>query len=304
MKKIVIAGGTGFLGSALRKHFLKKNIQVVVLSRSSRNNSTNFKTVHWDGKNPDHWIDDLENADILINLCGKSVDCRYNSKNRKEILDSRVNSTKVLGEAITTLKKPPVLWINSSSATIYPHSETEYKTESHEVGKGFSVNVCKAWEGAFFSFITPQTRKVAIRSSMVFGNEGSVYKTLKDLSLRGLGGTQGSGKQYISWIHIVDFINAIDFIIKNNKINGCVNVCAPDPRPNREFNRLLRNSLGVKFHFPVKTWMVYLGAIFMKTEAELVLKSRKVIPKKLLDSGFTFEFPDLESAFNDLNRFG
>ena len=301
MNKVIIAGGSGFLGNALTEHFLKNNYEVIILSRSRESNSSFLKEVLWDGVNIGEWTEHLENSDLLINLCGKSVDCRYNKRNKTEIFTSRINSTNAIGKAIQGLKNPPPLWINASSATIYPHSEKDCKTEEDEIGTGFSVDVCKAWEKSFFQFETQNTRKVAIRASMVFGQDGSVYKTLRNLSLKGLGGTQGSGRQFVSWIHIEDSINIIDFISANDDLKGCVNVCSPNPKTNKEFNEVLRQSLGVKFHFPIKKWMIHLGAFFMKTEPELVLKSRRVVPKKLLDSGYDFKFPELNIAFDNLS---
>lgn len=300
--KIVIAGGSGFLGSALQAHFSKHH-EVYVLTRGSvQKESVRIHWVRWDAETLGDWVTCLEGVDVLINLCGKSVNCRYNRSNREEIISSRVNTTLVLGKAMARLVQKPKLWINASSATIYPHSFGESMTEQSALGTGFSVEVCKAWEEAFFSINLSGLRQVSIRSSMVFGRNGSIYKTLRALALRGMGGTQGDGKQYVSWIHIDDFLRAIDYIIMNQDVEGVLNVCSPDPRKNRDFNSLLRNSLGVKVHFPIKKWMVYLGAFFMGTEAELVLKSRKVIPQYLLKHGFRFKYNNLESALKDLNK--
>ncbi|QDH79988.1 TIGR01777 family protein [Echinicola soli] len=302
MKKIVIAGGTGFLGKALIGYFLKEGAEITVLTRQHNQDGKRIRYVNWDGCTQWEWAQALNGADVLINLCGKSVDCRYTDKNKKEILRSRIDSTRTLGQAVERLENPPSIWINASSATIYPHTEGTANTEESQVGSDFSETVCKLWEEAFFSYRFRETRQIAIRSSMVFGSSGSVYQTMRRLALLGLGGRQGSGDQYVSWLHIDDFLAAIDFMVDNPAIEGVVNLCSPNPCRNSEFTSVLRQSLGAKWYFPLRKWMVEIGAFVMRTESELVLKSRRVIPKLLLDYGFKFKYSDPAKAFNALSN--
>lgn len=290
MQKIVIAGGSGFLGKLLL-HFWKDK-QVVVLTRNKKY-SDSEKHCYWDGKNLGDWVSELENTDLLLNLSGKSVNCRYNEKNKTQILNSRIDSTKVLGQAILQLKNPPKVWLNSSSATIYRHALDKEMTEKNgELGTGFSVEICKAWENVFFNQETTLTRKVALRTSIVMGKgENGVFDVLKELVKNGLGGRQGLGNQYISWIHAEDFKRAIEFIYSHENLQGPINVCAPNPITNTDFMRMLREALGKKFGLNLAPWMVKLGAFLRQTEAELVLKSRRVFPEKLIEAGFTFNYP-------------
>jgi uncharacterized protein (TIGR01777 family) len=300
-KKIVLAGGSGFLGQLLSDHFKKTAEQIVVLGRSVKPASGNVLYARWDARTVGDWASHLESADMLINLTGKSVDCRYNDENKKEIIRSRVDSTRVLAEAITTLKNPPALWINSGSATIYKYSEDKsFDESSTEYGDGFSVDVCKTWENAFNEAVTPSTRKVILRISMVLGKSGGVLPVLKKLVRLGLGGKQGSGKQYVSWIHEEDFIGAIDHIIANETLCGPFNIASPEAMRNEEFMKSMRVEMKVPFGLPQATWMLEIGAFLIRTETELVLKSRKVFPQKLLSSGYSFRFPTVKSALANL----
>lgn len=302
-KKIVIAGGSGFLGHYLIHHFFDKGYDVVVLTRSTDQMLLpNVKWIQWDGKTIGDWVLQVDDADIWINLTGKSVNCRYNSHNKEVILRSRVDSTLVLHQALKIQKNPPRLWLNASSATIYQHELVKDMDEKEGIiGEGFSVEVCKAWETAFFDTETPQTRKVALRAAMVFGNYTGLFTLLKRIVKLGLGGTQGNGRQLVSWIHHKDFINAVQFIVDHEGVVGPVNVSSPNPIPNKAFMKALRNSLNVSLGLPAYKWMLYIGAFFMRTEPELLLKSRRVIPNLLLDKGFTFEFPIIENALMDLS---
>ena len=228
------------------------------------------------------------------------MNCRYDEKNRKEILESRVNSTKVLGEAIARAKNPPEVWLNSSTATIYRHAEDKaMDDETGEIGFGFSVEVAKAWEKTFFDAATPHTRKVALRTAMVLGKNGGVLPVLANLTRYGLGGKMATGMQYISWVHGRDMCRAIEFLIENN-LEGTVNVSAPHPLQNKIFMSLLREQLNQKIGLASTKWMLGLGAIFLRTETELILKSRWVLPSRLQKAGFQFEFPELKSALEDL----
>ena len=290
--KIVIAGGTGFVGQYLTKKFTASGYEVVVISRNKNQAS-------WD--NTFLITEALENAAMLINLAGKSVDCRYNEKNKKEIYDSRIDTTKILGNAIGNCKNPPPIWINSSTATIYRHAEDRPMTESAgEIGTGFSVNVATNWEKAFFDFKLPQTRQVALRMAIVLGSSGGVIKPLKNLVRFGLGGKQGSGKQMFSWIHIEDLFRTIIFVQQHNEVSGVLNTAAPNPVSNKNLMQSLRKHMGVAFGLPAPVWLLKMGAVLIKTETELILKSRWVIPERLSAAGFQFQFPDMDIALKQI----
>lgn len=300
MEKLIIAAGTGFLGNVLTEHFKNKFGEIVILTRgkSATNNQINY--VNWDAKSFSGWEKELENADVLINLAGKSVDCRYNEKNKAEILASRIESTKILNEAILKCKNPPKHFINSSTATIYRHSEDKEMDEySGEIGNDFSMNVAKSWEETFYEVETPKTLKTAIRTSIVLGKNGGAFVPLKKLTQLGLGGKNGSGKQFISWIHEKDFARAIAFIIEK-ELSGSINVVAPKPIRNKEFMKKLQKAMGIPFGLSISKSLLEFGAKIIKTETELVLKSRNVIPKRLTENGFDFEFADLEKTFKNL----
>lgn len=295
--KIIIAAGTGFLGKNLEEYFTGKGEEVYILTRNpGRNNE-----IRWDARTLGEWKNVLENADVLINLTGKSVDCRYTEKNKKEIYTSRIESTKVLQEAIDQCIHKPKVWLNASSATIYTHSETHLNTEKNGIiGDDFSMNICKSWEKEFFRVENEITRKTALRTSIVLGNNGGAFTKLKMITKAGLGGKQGRGTQKVSWIHIDDFCRAVDFIIENEKISGVVNVTAPNPLPNEEFMRKLRNRMNIPFGLNAQVWQLEIASIFLQTETELLLKSRNVYPEKLIQKSFTFNYPDIEAAFQDL----
>ncbi|MBL0182321.1 MAG: TIGR01777 family protein [Chitinophagaceae bacterium] len=291
-KKIVIAGGTGFVGKYLARRFEELGYEVLVISRQPSH-------VNWNDGEAIKQA--LENAEMLINLAGKSVDCRYNDKNKKEIFDSRINTTGLLGEAILLCENPPKLWINSSTATIYRHAEDRPMTErTGEIGSGFSVNVATNWERTFFDFKLIKTRQVALRMAIVLGKDGGVMKPLKNLVRFGMGGKQGSGNQQFSWIHIDDLFSIIVYLQEHNELSGVINTSAPGPVTNRTLMQLLRKNMGMKIGIPMPAWLLRIGAVFIKTETELVLKSRWVIPERLLQSGFTFMYPTLEAAINNI----
>lgn len=300
MKKLIIAAGTGFLGNVLTEHFKNNFGEIVILTRgkSATNNQINY--VNWDAKSFSGWEKELENADVLINLAGKSVDCRYNEKNKAEILASRIESTKILNEAILKCKNPPKHFINSSTATIYRHSEDKEMDEySGEIGNDFSMNVAKEWEKTFYKVETPKTLKTAIRTSIVLGKNGGAFVPLKKLTQLGLGGKNGSGKQFISWIHEKDFARAVELIIEK-ELSGSINVVSPKPIRNEVFMKKLQKAIGIPFGLPISKSMLELGAKIIKTETELVLKSRNVIPKRLTENGFEFEFAELDKTFKNL----
>lgn len=241
---------------------------------------------------------ELESADTVLNLAGRSVNCRYNEKNRADILNSRVNSTRILGHAIANCAKPPRVWLNSSTATIYRHAEDHpMDDETGEIGSGFSVGIALAWETEFFEANLPQTRRVALRTAMVMGPQpGGPFVVFHRLARLGLGGTLGSGKQMVSWIHDEDFCRAIQWLIDRDDVTGPINVCAPHPVPNREFMREVRLAARAPFGLPATRWMLEIGAIFLRTETELPLKSRWVLPTRLQAAGFTFRHPTWSEA--------
>jgi uncharacterized protein (TIGR01777 family) len=307
--KIVIPGGSGQVGCILSRHFHAAGHEVVVLSRAPQ--SSPGRTVLWNAQTPGGWTAEFEGADVCINLAGRSVNCRYNEKNRREILDSRVQTTKLVGEVIAAARTPPALWINASTATIYRHAldrpmdEASGELGGNEPGApekwNFSIAVAKAWESAFFNSMTRLTRKIAIRSAITFSPDGGgAFDVFSSLVRHGLGGAQGRGNQYVSWIHDADFARAIDFLIAREDLDGAVNLASPNPVPNREFMRILRSAWGMSFGLPAPRWALEIGAIFMRTETELVLKSRRVVPGRLLASGFEFQFPEWAAAARDL----
>lgn len=291
-KKIVIAGGTGFIGRYLSQKFTASGYQVLIISRQQDH-------INWD--KPALITDALEKAEMLINLAGKSVDCRYNQKNKKEIYDSRIDTTKILGNAILNCKNKPPLWINSSTATIYRHAEDRPMTESNgEIGTGFSVNVATNWEKAFFDFKLPATRQVALRMAIVLGNTGGVIKPLKNLVRYGLGGKQGNGNQMFSWIQIEDLYRIISFIQEQRELSGVINTAAPTPVSNKILMQSIRKHMGVVFGLPAPAWLLKMGAAIIKTETELILKSRWVIPERLSAAGFQFQYPDIDTALKHI----
>jgi uncharacterized protein len=306
-KRIVLAGGSGFLGHALAKRFLHQNYEVVVLTRSPHERRDGVKEVLWDAKSIGDWSKFLDGAEAVINLTGRSVDCRYNKTNRHAIISSRVDSTRVIGEAITDCKSPPRTWLNASSATFYKHSFDKPRDESgetgatHEARDAFSIEVIRQWEQTLNEAPTPQTRKVALRATLVLGAEAGVYPVLRRLARWGLGGKMGSGQQMVSWIHEDDFCRAIEWILARENLTGAINVAAPNPLSNREVMQAIRKSCGLTFGLPATEWMLAIGAFFLRTETELILKSRYVVPGKLLASNFHFQFPDLAGALQNLN---
>ena len=307
-KKIVIAGGSGFLGGALSKHFSALGWEVVILTRAPKSRSDSVREVAWDARTLGDWIREMEGAMAVVNLTGRSVDCRYTAKNRREIMDSRVNSTRVVGEAIAGCANPPRVWLNSSTATLYkhtfgkPHDESSREMDSAKDAKdAFSVEVAQAWERALNEAITPRTRKVALRTSMVLGfGQNSVFPVLRRLTRFGLGGKQGSGKQFVSWIHEEDFCRAVEWILSHEELAGPVNVCAPNPLPNAEMMKLFRELGRMPFGLPATKWMLEIGAFLLRTETELIIKSRRVIPRRLVESGFQFLHETFRDAAEDL----
>lgn len=305
-QKIILAGGTGFLGNILIRHWQRLPIEIIVLSRTPQTAQPNVRYVEWDGRTKGSWINDLNGADVIINLAGRSVDCRYNKRNRQAIVSSRIDSTTVLGEAIQTISQPPKLWINLASATIYRHTiDRVMDEETGIIGEEiedyqFSVDVCKRWEATFWQTNAGATRKVALRTGIVLGKQGGVFPVFRRLAQLGLGGKMGSGQQFISWLHEHDFARIIDFIIGNDSLSGAYNATAPNPTRNSTFMSLLRKALHIPVGIPATEWMITIGAFLLRTEPELILKSRNVRPANLAQAGFQFQYPILEQAICEL----
>ena len=304
--KIVLPGGSGQVGAMLSRAF--PGDEVVVLSRSP--GQLPCKVVPWDAKTLGDWTREIDGADVVINLAGRSVNCRYNASNRKAITDSRVDSTRAIGQAVAAASNPPRVWLQASTATIYAHRYDAANDEKtgviggDEVGVpetwNFSVNVAKAWERAATECDTPRTRKVLLRSALTLSpDEGGVFDVLLWLVRRGLGGRNGDGRQFVSWIHEADFVGAAKFLIDHD-ISGPVNLASPNPLPNAEFMRDLRRVWGAKVGLPAAEWMLGIGARLLKTETELILKSRRVVPGVLSESGYRFQYPDWPGAAAEL----
>ncbi|MEC0304248.1 TIGR01777 family oxidoreductase [Terribacillus saccharophilus] len=294
MKKVIIAGGTGFIGEFLQKKFQELGYDVSIISRQKQH-------IHWEDKLSIQ--ETMEGAELLINLAGKSVNCRYNEKNKQEIVNSRVATTKILGEAVQSCSNPPELWINSSTATIYRHAEDRPMTEAEgEIGSGFSVDVATKWEDTFFSYKLLETRQIALRIAIVLGKGGGVMTPYRNLVRFGLGGIQGSGKQMFSWIHMEDLFQIILFLRDKKKLSGVFNCSAPQPVTNRELMNKLRNEMNLSFGLPAPKWLLEIGSIFIQTETELVLKSRWVIPERLEHEGYNFKFKTLDYTLQDILR--
>lgn len=296
MKKLVIAGANGFLARYLTRYFSAAGWEVAGLARHKEGMDENCRYVNWDGRTLGDWTSEMDGCTALINLTGRSVNCRYNDENKRQIINSRVESTQVLGEAVAACVNPPEVWMNASTATIYRHSENHPQSERGEIGEGFSVEVAKAWEGAFFDARVPgRVRKVALRISLVLADEpGTVYRYLYNLARFGLGGKIGTGKQMVSWIHVDDLCRAVDWLIEHDEMSGPVNITAPDPVTNAEQMRRFRKLVGMSIGLPAAKWMAEIGAFFLRTETELILKSRWVVPTRLQENGFVFEKPEMK----------
>lgn len=347
-KKIILAGGSGFIGTCMAEYWCQEN-EVIVLTRNQKgafNNSytqasflPGVKYIEWNGSTPGNWVKELDGADLLINLAGKSVNCRYDYNNMKEIFDSRIHATRVLGEAINKVNNSPELWINMASATIYrnalDYAQDEYEGEISELKamnmpatsmedvksfickwigwlipplfvnrktknkKDFSVRVCKVWEACFNKMKTGSTRKICLRTAVTLGNGGVIIPYM-NLVKTGLGGRQGNGRQMFSWIHVEDLARMVEWFYENKQLSGTFNAAAPVPVSNSFFMQSLRRAMGIKLGFPAFKWMLELGAIMIGTQPELILKSRWVVPAKLLEYGFDFKYRLVEDAFEEI----
>lgn len=309
--KVVIPGGSGQVGTILARSFHARGDEVVVLSR--RPIAAPWRNVEWDGRSLGPWVGECDGADVVVNLAGRSVNCRYTAANRQQILRSRVESTRIVGTAIGAATRPPPVWLQASTATIYAHrfdagnDEITGMLGGHEPDAPdtwrFSIDVARAWEAELDAAVTPQTRKIALRSAMTMSPDaGGIFDVLLTLVRLGLGGKAGDGRQYVSWIHERDFVRAIDFLIANDGLVGPVNLASPGPLPYSEFMRELRQAAGARIGLPATRWMLEIGTFLMRTETELVLKSRRVIPGRLIEAGFDFHFPNWPEAAADLCR--
>ena len=307
--KVVIPGGTGQVGTILSRAMHDAGHEVIVISRKP--GDAPWRVITWDAATLGDWAVELEAADVVINLVGRSVNCRYNAGNRQLIMESRVNSTRVVGEAIARASHPPRVWLQASTATIYAHRYDAPNDEATGILGGsepnvpstwrFSIDVATAWERAASEAVTPQTRKVLMRSAVTLSpDRGGIFDTLLSLVRHGLGGRSGDGRQFVSWLHDLDFVRAVYWLIEHDELEGPVNLAAPNPEPNAEFMRSLREAWGIRLGLPATAWMLELGAFFLQTETELILKSRRVVPSRLLPSGFTFQFPTWPEAARDL----
>jgi uncharacterized protein len=304
MKPIaVIFGANGFLGRYLSRHWARKGYEIVAIARHREGWSGDGMFLPWDGKNSGPWELALEGAAVVVNLSGRSVDCRYDELNRREILESRIDSTRAIARAIRKCEKPPAVWMNSSTATIYRHAEDHSQDEWRgDIGEGFSVGIARAWEEAFFGERTPaETRRIALRTGMVMANEPrSVFDVLCRITRRGFGGALAGGNQRVTWIHMEDWLAALDFLLANPLLDGVFNLTAPEAPTNRELQQLLREALAIPIGLPATKWMVKLGAWLLRTEAELVLKSRWVRPLRLEQEGFRWRHRNAEAMIADL----
>lgn len=306
--KIIIPGGTGQVGFVLARAFVRDGHNVVVLSRRTANEA--WRVVGWDGRTMEKWTAELENADVLINLAGRSVNCRYGAENRRTIMDSRIESTRIIGQAIAQAKSPPRIWLQASTATIYAHRFDAPNDEATGIIGGsepnapdtwrFSIDVAKTWEEIANQAQVPATRLVLMRSAIMMSpDRGGAFDVLLGLVRHGLGGKHGDGKQFVSWVNDKDFIRAVYWLIEHD-LSGPVNIAAPNPLPNVDFMRALRSAWGIRFGLPTTKLMAEIGAVFLRTETELILKSRRVVPTRLLQSGFQFDFNNWEAAAEDL----
>ncbi|WP_164021478.1 TIGR01777 family oxidoreductase [Pyxidicoccus trucidator] len=307
--RIVIPGGTGQVGGVLARAFRARGHDVVILSRGGGDGAS--RTVPWDGRTVGAWAGELDGADVVINLAGRSVNCRYTAENLRAMMDSRVESTRAVGQAIARAKQPPRLWLQMSTATLYAHRFDAPNDEATGLIGGEepdapaywrqSIDIAKAWERTLAEADTPRTRKVALRTAMVMSADaGGVFDVLLRLVRFRLGGAVAGGRQFVSWIHEDDFVRAVQFLLERDDLEGAFNLAAPRPLPHRDFMKELRAAAGVGPGLPAAKWMLEVGAFFLRTDTELLLKSRRVVPGRLLEAGFTFHFPDWPRAARDL----
>lgn len=288
---ILIAGGTGFIGTYLKKRFEEKGENVKLVSRTG----IDVPWVH------QSLVDELEHTDMVINLAGKTINCRHTGENKKMILDSRIKATSLLGNAIAACKNPPLLWVNASASAIYKSDTIAPATETSEhLADDFLADVVRRWETDFFSFKIPSTRQIALRTSVVLGRSKGAFPSLLRLTRLGLGGKVGNGKQIFSWIHIGDYFRIVEFLIQNDSITGVVNCTSPAPLSNAALMKEMRSKVKIPFGLPAPEFAVRIGAFFIGTESSLLLDSTNIYPERLLNAGFKFKFGDISTAISDL----
>jgi uncharacterized protein (TIGR01777 family) len=313
--KIVMPGGTGNLGHLLTTAWVDAGHEVVVVSRRTDRGPAGARVVPWDGRSIGPWAREVDGADVVVNLAGRSVNCRYTESNVRDMLDSRVASTTAVGAAIAEAPRPPAVWLQMSTATIYAHSHDRANDEDTGVLGGaepgvprywsHSVDIARRWEEAQDRAPTPATRKVTLRTAMVMApGRGGAFHLLRKLSRCGLGGPVAGGRQYMSWIHGRDFVRAVDLLVSRADVSGPVNLASPNPLPYREFMAELRHASGVPLGLPATAWMAEVGAFVLRSDTELLLKSRRVVPGRLLAMGYRFAFPEWREAVRDLVRAG
>ncbi len=298
--RIILAGGSGFLGQALAAELTQRGRLVIVLTRHLDQRTDKIRSLHWDGRTIGPWAVELDGAAAIVNLTGKNVNCRYTPANRREIVESRVDSVNVLGEAIRRCRRPPKVFVQAASLAIYGDAGERVCDETAPPSRGFSAETCLAWESAFNALDCSTTRRVLLRIGFVLGREGGALRTLDRLTRCFLGGRAGSGRQYISWLHLHDMLQIFLFSLDNPDWNGVFNATSPDPVTNAQFMRELRHAIARPWSPPIPNWAVRIGARLMKTEAELALTGRRCLPQKLLDNGFRFAFPHLPQALANL----
>ncbi|MGA3171495.1 MAG: TIGR01777 family oxidoreductase [Chthoniobacteraceae bacterium] len=301
--KIILAGGSGFLGRALASALTARGCSVVILTRTLRPRADGAITeLQWDGKSPGPWAAALDGAAAVVNLTGRSVNCRYTPANRREIVESRVDSIRALAAAIAQCKTRPKVWVQASSLAIYGNAGDRWCDETAPPGDDFPSETCRLWEQAFDSITLPATRKVVIRISFALGPDGGALRTLATITRLFLGGAVGSGRQYISWIHNTDLVRMFEWAIERDDIAGPFNATGPNPVTNTQFMRELRRALGRPWSPPVPAWLARIGAWAMGTEASLALTGRRGVPRRFTELGFQFQFPGLRPAIESLFR--
>lgn len=313
--KIVIPGGTGQVGGVLRRALVQRGHDVVVLSRRRERLEPGVRHVVWDGRTVGAWAEEIDGADAVINLAGRSVSCRYTDANLRQMMSSRVDSTRAVGEAISRAARPPAVWLQMSTATIYADARSRPDDRPHDEATGiiggeepdvplyweYSVRIARRWKQAQTAADVPATRRVALRTAMVMTpDRGGVFDYMSWMARLGLGGPVAGGRQHVSWIHGEDVVRAVEFILERGDLEGPVVLAAPDPVEQRHFMRTLRRAWGRRLALPATRLMAEVGALVLRTDTELLLKSRRVVPGRLLDAGFTFAYPTWDDAAPDL----
>jgi len=298
--RIVLAGGSGFIGQSLSPFLISKNYEVIVLTRAESDQRGAVRNAHWDGKTLGDWIQFVNGAAAVVNLTGRSINCRHTSENRREIIDSRIDSVRVLGQAIGQCERPPKVFVQVAGVGIYGDKGERICDETTPPGDDFVTKVCEKWETAFDSVDAPNTRKVLLRLGVVLGPNGGFLEVLGRLTRWFLGGQVGSGRQYISWIHITDLSRMVLASIENQEFSGTFNATSPAPVTNAEFMRELRRALHRPWSPSVPEFAARIGSWLMGTEAGLALVSQRCIPKRFLENGFNFEFATLREALTNI----